>query len=90
MTVNRAELAGKLAKARASLISRGGQATLRFSVSSEHGYQATNSRLVSDALCALWNAAPELLGIALDPVIQPSLRMSERREPPAETEGDCA
>jgi hypothetical protein len=88
--IDKPALARQIAEARRSLISRGGRATLRFSVSMEHGWQCTNSRTVSEAICALWNAAPELLGIALDPVIQPSLRMSERREPPAETEGDCA
>jgi hypothetical protein len=88
--IDKPALARQIAEARRSLISRGGQATLRFGVSMDHGYQASNSRKVTEAVCALWNAAPELLGIALDPVIQPSLKMSERREPPAETEGDCA
>lgn len=61
MAVDRAALRKKIERARASLISNGGRATLRFAVSSEHGYQATNSAIVSDALCDLWNAAPELL-----------------------------
>lgn len=87
---DKAALGRQIAAARRSLISRGGQATLRFSVSMEHGWQCTNSRVVSEALCALWNAAPELLGIPLDPVIQPSSRLTDRREPAAEVEGDMA
>jgi hypothetical protein len=86
--IDKAALGRQIAEARNSLLSRGGNATLRFSVSMEHGWQCTNSRKVSEAICALWNAAPELLGIGLDPVIQPSARMSEQREPPAETHGD--
>jgi hypothetical protein len=88
--IDKPALARQIAEARRSLISRGGRATLRFSVSMEHGWQCTNSRIVSEAVCALWNAAPELLAMGLDPVIQPPLKMSERGEPPAETEGDCA
>lgn len=88
--IDKPALARQIETARKSLISRGGQATLRFSVSMESGWQCTNSRVVSEALCALWNAAPELLGIGLDPVIQPSSRISGDRQPPAELEGDMA
>jgi hypothetical protein len=88
--IDKPALARQIAEARRSLISRGGRATLRFSVSMEHGWQCTNSRVVSEAVCALWNAAPELLGIGLDPVMQPPLKMEQRREPPAEIEGDCS
>jgi hypothetical protein len=88
--IDKTALANQIAAARRSLLGRGGRAELRFSVSSGHGWQATNNRAVSEALCALWNAAPELLGIGLDPVIQPSLSISEEREPAAEIEGDCS
>lgn len=88
--IDKPALARQIAEARKSLINRGGQASLRFAVSVEHGYQATNSPSICKALCALWNAAPELLGIGLDPVIQPSHQISEPKQPPAETEGDCS
>jgi hypothetical protein len=87
--IDKAALGRQVAEARKLLISQGGQATLRFGVSMEHGYQATNHRKVAEAMCALWNAAPELLKLGFDPVIQPSTRMlEEEREPPAETHGD--
>lgn len=60
--IDKAALARQVAEARKSLISQGGIATLRFGVSQEHGFQASNSRKVCEALCALWNAAPQLLG----------------------------
>lgn len=88
--IDKAALGRQVAEARKLLISRGGQATLRFGVSMEHGYQASNHRKVTEALCALWNAAPEILGTGLDPVIQPSSRMTDEREPAAEVEGDMA
>jgi hypothetical protein len=88
--IDKPALARQIAEARKSLIGQGGQATLRFSVSNEHGWQCTNSRRVSEALSALWNAAPELLGIGLDPVVQPPQKISERKEPAAEIEGDCS
>lgn len=64
MPVDRDKLRKQIEEARASLRSRGGPSTLRFSVSMEHGWQTTNNRIVSEALCALWNAAPELLNEA--------------------------
>jgi hypothetical protein len=88
--IDKAALGRQIAEARKLLMSRGGPATLRFGVSVDHGYQASNHRKVTEAMCALWNAAPELLGIALDPVVQPSSRLSDRREPAAEVEGDMA
>jgi hypothetical protein len=87
--IDKEALGRQIAEARKLLMSRGGPATLRFGVSVDHGYQASNHRKVTEAMCALWNAAPELLGI-LDPVVQPSSRMSDRREPAAEVEGDMA
>lgn len=63
MAVDREALAKQVAEARSSLISKGGEASLRFSINGPQGWQATNSQAVSKALCALWNAAPELLGI---------------------------
>lgn len=59
--VQRLELAKKVAKARASMSSKGGTATLRFGAGGDQGYIASNSRLVVETLLALWNAAPDLL-----------------------------
>lgn len=56
-----AALADRVEKARASLRSKGGNATLRFSVCGGRGWQTTNSALVSEVLCELWNAAPDIL-----------------------------
>jgi hypothetical protein len=61
MALDRAALRQQIETARASMRSRGGPSTLRFGVSMEHGFQCTNNRIVCEALCALWNAAPELL-----------------------------
>lgn len=61
MAVDRAKLRKQVEEARASLISRGGKATLRFIISGGTGTVQTNSRYVAEALCDLWNAAPELL-----------------------------
>lgn len=88
--IDKTALARQVTEARKLLISQGGLATLRFGVSQDHGYQASNHRKVTEALCSLWNAAPELLGIGLDPVIQPSFRLADKREPAAEVEGDMA
>lgn len=61
MAADRAKLRKQVEDARASLISKGGNATLRFIISGGTGTVQTNSRHVAEALCALWNAAPELL-----------------------------
>lgn len=61
MPLDRAKLREQIMAARASIAGNGGTSWLRFSVSAQHGWQATNNRIVSEALCALWNAAPELL-----------------------------
>lgn len=88
--IDKLALARQIAEARKLMISRGGQATLRFGVCQEYGLVATNHRKVAETMAALWNAAPELLGIGLDPVIQAPMHVTDPKHVPAELGDDCS